>query len=150
MLVKEELKGRWDEIKGKLQERWGALTDNDLHKFNGNVNQLVGVIERRTGESRRVIEDFLEQFADAGLSTLDQASEAVQEMAGKAKEKIGQFSEATMETVRGGYDRVAGQVQAGYEGAADQVRRHPMESVAVSFGAGLIAGVVVSLMLQRR
>jgi uncharacterized protein YjbJ (UPF0337 family) len=150
MVTKEELKGRWSELKGKLQEHWGQLTDNDLQQFNGNVNQLVGVIQRKTGEQRENIEDFLEQLVGSGSSALDKASSSVQKLAGKAKESVEHYTTAASESMRENYGRVSERVQSGYETAASCVRRSPLESVAVTFGAGLISGVIVSMLMRRR
>ena len=56
MLNQQTLQGNWNEIKGKLQSKWGTLTDDDIAIFNGNVDQLVGTIQRKTGEARASIE----------------------------------------------------------------------------------------------
>lgn len=46
------LKGQWKEFKGKLRERWGELTDNDVEEINGNQEQLVGKLQQRYGMAR--------------------------------------------------------------------------------------------------
>jgi uncharacterized protein YjbJ (UPF0337 family) len=51
--------GRWEQVRGKAKEFWGWLTDDDLTRLNGNVDQLVGLINERTGESREKIEERL-------------------------------------------------------------------------------------------
>jgi len=48
----QTLEGNWNEIKGKLHERWGQLTQDDLQRARGDVDQLVGLIQRKTGEAR--------------------------------------------------------------------------------------------------
>ena len=59
-LNQQTIAGHWREIKGKLRERWGTLTDDELETAQGNTEQLVGVIQRRTGESAEKIREFLE------------------------------------------------------------------------------------------
>jgi len=61
MTNQQTLQGNWNEIKGQLRSKWGSLTDDDLAIFNGNVEQLVGTIQRKTGEAREGIEQFFEQ-----------------------------------------------------------------------------------------
>ena len=53
----QTLEGNWNEIKGKLHERWGQLTNDDLQKARGNVDQLVGMIQedRRGARARRAV-----------------------------------------------------------------------------------------------
>jgi uncharacterized protein YjbJ (UPF0337 family) len=139
MVNQMEIKGRWNEVKGKLQERWGQLTNDDLSEFEGNANELVGVIQRKTGESREKIEDFLDEIVAGGASTLEQVSETAREYARHASDR---FQET--------YGQASEGVRAGYDEATEMVRRRPAESVAVAFGAGLIAGVIVSLTMRSR
>ena len=64
MVNQQVLAGKWNEVSGKIKEKWGKLSDDDLRTFNGNVDQLVGQIQRKTGETRQVIEEFLGEVAD--------------------------------------------------------------------------------------
>jgi uncharacterized protein YjbJ (UPF0337 family) len=52
--------GRWDQLKGKAQQTWGELTDDDLDVAEGNYEEFVGRIKERTGESREEIEEQLD------------------------------------------------------------------------------------------
>jgi uncharacterized protein YjbJ (UPF0337 family) len=126
MITRQELEGSWNTVKGKLQEKWGQLTDHDLTQFKGDMNQLIGTIQSKTGETRRVVEDFL------------------QSAVGYAKEYAGQASEIAADR----YRQAKEGVEAGMHEAEEMVRRSPMESVAVAFGAGLIAGVITGLVLK--
>ena len=53
---KLQLKGDWNIAKGKLKQRWGKLTDDDLRFQEGQEDELVGRIQKRTGEAREVVE----------------------------------------------------------------------------------------------
>jgi uncharacterized protein YjbJ (UPF0337 family) len=48
--------GRWDQLKGKVQQTWGDLTDDDLDVTEGNYQELIGRIKERTGETQEEIE----------------------------------------------------------------------------------------------
>lgn len=139
MITQQELQGNWNEIKGRLQERWGQLTDDDLKQVRGSVNQLVGTVQRKTGESREQIEKFLDSLNEGGNSTLDRATQ-------EARQYAAQVSGALQDQ----YAHASDAVVAGFEEAQESVRRHPAESVAVAFGAGLIAGAVLGLVLRPR
>lgn len=54
-----QFKGDWNIAKGKLKQRWGALTDDDLRFAEGEGDELIGRIQKRTGETREVIEKAL-------------------------------------------------------------------------------------------
>ena len=46
------LKGQWLQLKGKVREKWGKLTNDDLEKVQGRTEQLVGRIQERYGIAR--------------------------------------------------------------------------------------------------
>lgn len=56
---KLQLKGDWNIAKGKLKQRWASLTDDDLTFIEGEGDELIGRIQKRTGEAREVIEQAL-------------------------------------------------------------------------------------------
>jgi len=55
--TKLKWEGRWDQLKGKVQQTWGDLTDDDLDIAEGNYDELIGRVKERTGESREQIEE---------------------------------------------------------------------------------------------
>jgi uncharacterized protein YjbJ (UPF0337 family) len=40
-----QLKGEWNQLKGKLKEKWGDLTDDDLDRISGQKDQLLGRLQ---------------------------------------------------------------------------------------------------------
>ncbi len=52
MINQQMLYGDWNEIKGQLRRRWGQLTDDDLPQIRGDAEQIIGAIQRKTGEAR--------------------------------------------------------------------------------------------------
>ena len=48
----DTLKGQWMQLKGKVREKWGKLTDDDLGTIGGQAQQLVGKIQERYGIAR--------------------------------------------------------------------------------------------------
>ena len=61
-----EIKGDWNIIKGKLQQKWAKLTDDDLQFIEGKNEELIGRIQKRTGETREAVE---KAFKDASSSS---------------------------------------------------------------------------------
>lgn len=51
-----EMKGNWNITKAKLKQKWAKLTDDDLQYSEGKQDELVGRIQKRTGESREAVE----------------------------------------------------------------------------------------------
>jgi uncharacterized protein YjbJ (UPF0337 family) len=62
---KLQIKGNWNIAKGKLKQRWADLTDNDLEYIEGKEEELIGRIQKRTGETREAIESALAEWDDA-------------------------------------------------------------------------------------
>ena len=62
---KLEIKGDWNITKGKLKQKWAKLTDDDLQFVEGKQEELLGRIQKRTGETREVIEKVLEKSLSA-------------------------------------------------------------------------------------
>jgi len=122
MMINQQIfEGDWNEIKGKLLQKWGQLTDDDCQQIRGDVEQLIGVIQLKTGEARQAIEQYLQEISHNAAST-----------------------------ARGYARHAADQIHAGCDKAERVVRDRPGESMLVCFGAGLIVGVVIALSLRSR
>lgn len=57
-----QVKGDWNRTKGKLKEKYGELTDDDLQYAEGQEEQLIGRLQKRLGKSkeevRKIIRDI--------------------------------------------------------------------------------------------
>lgn len=137
MVNAQTLQGHWNEIKGKLRNKWGQLSGDELQSFNGNVDQLVGMIQRKTGEARNSVEHYLEELTANGSSAFSQASETVREYAQQAAGAVQETSKKAAESMRRGYDE-----------AEEMVRDRPGESAAVCFGVGVLVGVLLGVALR--
>ena len=49
---KDTIEGNWKQLKGKVKEQWGKLTDDDLDVIAGKRDQLVGRLQERAGIAR--------------------------------------------------------------------------------------------------
>jgi uncharacterized protein YjbJ (UPF0337 family) len=56
-----EIKGDWNITKGKLKQKWAQLTDSDLQYAEGKQDELIGRIQKRTGETRAAVEKVLHE-----------------------------------------------------------------------------------------
>jgi uncharacterized protein YjbJ (UPF0337 family) len=59
--TQQKWQGRWDQLKGRAKQFWGDLTDDDFTKADGKYDELVGIINERTGETREEIEERLRE-----------------------------------------------------------------------------------------
>ena len=67
----DRIQGRWKQLKGKVKEQWGKLTDDDLDVIAGRRDQLLGRIQQRHGlardEAERQITDWEHSSTDHRL-----------------------------------------------------------------------------------
>ena len=48
----DQVKGNWKQLKGKVREKWGLLTDDDLEQIGGHKDRLFGKIQEKYGEAK--------------------------------------------------------------------------------------------------
>ncbi|MBL8713638.1 MAG: CsbD family protein [Alphaproteobacteria bacterium] len=58
------LQGKWNELKGSIQEKWGKLTDDDMTRINGDRIKLAGTIQKNYGIARDEAEKQLKEWED--------------------------------------------------------------------------------------
>lgn len=59
---KDIVQGHWHEIKGKLKQQWGNLTDNEIAKMNGSREELRGVLQQTYGFEKDKVEQEIDNF----------------------------------------------------------------------------------------
>lgn len=59
---KDIFEGKWEEMKGKIKQQWGKLTDDDLKEIEGNHQELLGKLQKNYGytkeEAKKMIDDL--------------------------------------------------------------------------------------------
>ncbi len=60
----DRLKGDWKRMKGKVREKWGELTDDDLDIVDGRREQLAGLLQKRYGMAKDEVEKQIREFED--------------------------------------------------------------------------------------
>jgi uncharacterized protein YjbJ (UPF0337 family) len=135
----QTLKGQWNVIKGRVREKWGQLTDDEVTRTEGNMEQLIGLIQRKTGETRSKIENSLDEISQQGSAFVNRLTESAQELAADAAQGVQQAAQHVYEAA-----------QSGFEETQQLIRRRPMEALSVCFGIGLLSGVIVGLIIRSR
>ena len=62
IMNKQTMEGNWMQVKGKVRETWGKLTDDDVDVIAGKRDQLIGKIKERYGKSVDVIDKEVTAF----------------------------------------------------------------------------------------
>ncbi len=61
-MTKLQFKGSWNEVKGKLKQRYGQLTDHDLTFAEGKDDELLGRLEKRLGKTKEELRMEIESL----------------------------------------------------------------------------------------
>jgi uncharacterized protein YjbJ (UPF0337 family) len=59
---KDILKGNWQEIKGKLKQQWGKLTDSEITQMEGSYDELTGKLQQAYGYKKEQAEEEIKKF----------------------------------------------------------------------------------------
>jgi uncharacterized protein YjbJ (UPF0337 family) len=59
----DQIQGSWKQFKGKLQQQWGSLTDDDLDRIEGRQEELAGLIQERYGKTREEAQREIDEWA---------------------------------------------------------------------------------------
>lgn len=134
MISKERLEGNWNSVVGAVRKRFGDISGDELQRAQGSAEQLVGLLQRKTGQTREQIEAFLDTCCQTTGETINRWSESAGEYANQAGEAVCE-----------NFDYLASGAQRGYNYTVRNMSRRPMESVAIALGAGVLAGLMVGL-----
>jgi len=132
MITKEEAQGTWNQLAGAVRSKYAQITGDDVASVNGNVQQLAGVIQRKTGKAKEEVDDFLRSVSDSTSSTVGRISEAASDIASK-----------TTDTIREGYDYAREVSRDGVKAATETVQQRPGESILLAMGIGVVAGLII-------
>ena len=61
----DQIAGNWKEFHGKVKEKWGKLTDDDMTTIAGKRDQLAGILQQKYGYKKEQAEKELDAFTQA-------------------------------------------------------------------------------------
>lgn len=136
MITSSMIEENWDQLRDTIRQKWSQFSESELEHFNGNVDELVARIQRKTGASRESIQEFLQAASQKGASMINRVRDQVSGTVSGARETVGNVADQA----RHGYEQMQARV-------GDTVHDHPGMSVAAAFGLGVVAGIGLSLLL---
>jgi len=57
-----EIKGNWNNIKGKLKQKYADLTDDDLKFAEGKTDEMLGRLQKKTGKTKAELKEEIESL----------------------------------------------------------------------------------------
>jgi uncharacterized protein YjbJ (UPF0337 family) len=139
MVTRDQLMGNWNSVVGSLKAKFGELTKDELTRVEGNFEQLVGLVQKKTGQSKEQIASFITDCCDSAGTTYHQVAN-----------RASHYADAAGDAIRENYDRMASEAKKGRDYTAQSVGRRPIESIALAIGTGVVAGVLLGLSMSSR
>ncbi|MEM8849262.1 MAG: CsbD family protein [Pseudomonadota bacterium] len=62
---RDQIEGKWTEIKGRLRESYGDLTDDDIEEAKGDREQLEGVLQQKTGKTKEDVRNMVDRILES-------------------------------------------------------------------------------------
>jgi uncharacterized protein YjbJ (UPF0337 family) len=145
-----QLESTWDTLKGKLKQRYGQLTDDDLTFAEGKGEELLGRLQAKLGISRAELEWTLDDLAATAEGNLEQAkgraaefSDQVRDVMQDVKQRATAIGEDAKAKGAAAYDEARQRARGLLDEGEQYVRTNPRESILAAVVAGFVAGIVV-------
>lgn len=58
----KQLEGKWNQAKGKLKQKYGDLTDNDLTYAEGKFDEMLGKLQEKTGKTKEELKQEIDKY----------------------------------------------------------------------------------------
>ncbi|MBK5212388.1 MAG: CsbD family protein [Flavobacteriaceae bacterium] len=58
----DQFKGKWNQVKGKLKQKYADLTDDDLKYAEGKSDELLGRLQEKTGETKEKLKEQIDKW----------------------------------------------------------------------------------------
>jgi uncharacterized protein YjbJ (UPF0337 family) len=121
-------------MRGRVKERWGRLTDDDLTVIAGRRDQLEGMIQERYGyakeRARKEIEDWYRSMESNLADQIESLRSGIQSLSSTV-ERIAQEQ----------FPRARSRAIEAFDDVEDVVKRNPLAVIAIALGLGFLIGV---------
>ncbi|MEZ4416670.1 MAG: CsbD family protein [Gemmatimonadota bacterium] len=58
----DQIEGNWKQFRGRVQEKWGELTNDDLDRIDGQRDRLEGLLQERYGKAKQEVQEEVEAW----------------------------------------------------------------------------------------
>ena len=146
----DQLESTWGTLKGKLKQRYGQLTDDDLTFAEGKGEELLGRVQAKLGVSRAELDSTLDDLVATAEGNLEQAkgkaaefSDQVRDVVEDLKQRATVLGEDAKAKGAAAYDEARQRARGLLDEGEQYVRANPRESILAAVVAGFVAGIVV-------
>lgn len=119
----DQVEGNWKQMSGKIRERWGRLTDDEVERAKGSEDQLVGTVQAKYGLTKEKAREQVNEFLSDSSGYMSQVKDKVQEKVHDAKDYLQNRD----------YSEMAGDLKT-------LISRYPVQSLVIGIGLGYLLG----------
>lgn len=153
--------GSWNQIKGKLRQQFGQLTDDDLDFAEGKGEELIGRLQSKLGLGADQLDELLnklkgelDQSGDSVRGKAEafkaSASQVASDLKGKAADVVDDLKHAASakaEDFKGqageAYDQARQKARTLHQDTEEYVRQQPRHALLTALAAGFVAGLLL-------
>lgn len=129
-----QVEANWKQVKGRVKERWGELTDDDLTAIAGRRDRLEGVIQERYGYAKERARKEVDAWYRSMESDLAEQIESLRSGIQNLASTVERIAEEQ-------FPRARSRATAALSDAEQAVKRNPLVVIAIALGLGLLLGV---------
>ena len=129
------VEGNWKQIKGRVKERWGKLTDDDLTAIAGRRERLEGMIQERYGYARERARNEIDDWSRSIASSLE-------EQIASLRSGIQTLSSTVERIAQEQFPRARSTAKDALNDAEEALKRNPLVFIAIALGLGFLIGVL--------
>lgn len=146
----------WDQVKGKLRQKYGQLTDDDLEFTEGKGEELFGRLQSRLGMGEEELQRTLNELkGGSGVrGAVEQAKARATEVAGGVRTRATEIASDVRHAAGEKAEELRAQAGEVYETAArhvstmrgdgeEYIRHNPRESLITALAAGFVLGLLL-------
>lgn len=141
-MTTSDLEATWGTLKGKLKQRYGQLTDDDLIFVEGKGEELLSRLQERLGLSRNELDWILEDLAAAD-GTVEQVKAKAAQVSDQLRSTAAEWSEDAQARGAAVYSQAQQRVRGLRGDGEEYVRANPIPAVLGALAVGLLAGLIV-------
>lgn len=135
------LQGKWKQIRGGFKKQWGKLTDDDMQRIQGSLDQIAGIIEQRYGYTRDRAEHEIDHFLDAYQSQMKDYGKRAKSYGKRAKG----YNEEVQAKMRSAVSDASDKVQSRL-GKEKKTKRRPWLFIV----GGIVLAVVIAYLFNQQ
>ena len=130
-----QVEGNWKQIKGRVKERWGKLTNDDLTAIAGRRDRLEGMIQERYGYASARVRNEIEDWQRSLESGLEEQIASLRSGIQTLSSAVERIADEQLAHTRSTAEKALNDAEEAF-------RRNPLVVIAVALGLGFLIGML--------